>query len=49
MLTVVVHAHNPSYLGGRGRSLLSLRLAREKVRETIAQLENTDKRAGGLT
>jgi hypothetical protein len=40
--------NNPSYLGGGGKRMASLRPAQaNKVRETLAQKQNTNEKAGG--
>jgi hypothetical protein len=46
---VVVHTCNSSYSRGRGRRILSLGHPWSKVRETLSQKQNTNKRTGGVS
>jgi hypothetical protein len=45
---LVVHAFNPSYLGGRDRRIKSLRPDQAKVRKNLSQKQNKTKTTKGL-
>jgi hypothetical protein len=47
-LVVVVHACNPSYIGGRGKRITSSRPAKAKVSGILSQKQNINKRAMGV-